>query len=195
MLTYLETTRVLEPASKEQKKSLKKLTQDIRRRRGKAHVNDSANLDDNSSLLDGSSLLECDNRDLDMPEYDGWKVKYKLPLSAVHLLGVNKRVVSFDFAYHSINQNRQIFFDTEEDALDCNNFIESQKVQEEQRQLQKFALNSRGFNVTPTENISLLVEIVGATGLIPGDTETSDPYVMCYFNHQLVHRTKHIPKT
>jgi hypothetical protein len=130
-----------------------------------------------------------------MPDYDGWKVKYKLPLSAVHLRGVNKRVVSFYFAYRNIKQNRQLFFDNEDDALDCNNFIESQKVHEEQRQLQKFALNSSGFNVSPTENISLLVEIVGATGLTPGDSNTSDPYVMCYFNHQLVHRTKHIPKT
>ena len=149
--------------------------------------------DENS--LDGSSFLEGDNLDLDMPDYDGWTVKYKLPLSAVHLRGVHKRVVSFDFAYRNIKQNRQIFFDTDEDALDCNNFIESQKVQEEQRQLQKFALNSSGFKVTPAEKISILVEIVGATDLIPGDRNTSDPYVMCYFNHQLVHRTKHIPKT
>ena len=130
-----------------------------------------------------------------MPSYEGWEAKYKFPLSAIEVKGTHKNIMYGFFSYRQIKQNREFRFDTEGDALDCANFIEAQKQLDEHRRKQKFAQNSAGIKVSPSEKLCLLVEIVGATDLQAGDLTTSDPYVVCFFNHLQVHKTKYIPKT
>jgi hypothetical protein len=171
------------------------LGRQARRRTGDASANGSTENDDAASLLEGGSILADDGELTVMPSYEGWEAKYKFPLSAIQIKGVHKNVLSGTFSYREVRQCREFRFDTEEDALDCANFIESQQQLEEYRHQQKFVQNSSGIKVAPSEKLSLLVEVVGATDLPAGDITTSDPYVMCYFNHVLVHKTKYIPKT
>ena len=186
---------MLIPITKEQKRESRKLGRQARRRTGDTSANGSTENDDAASFFEGGSILADDGELTVMPSYEGWEAKYKFPLSAIQISGVHKNVLSGVFSYRQIRQFREFRFDTEEDAHDCANFIDSQKKLEEYRHQQKFARNSAGIKVTESERLSLLVEIVGATDLPAGDLTTSDPYVMCCFNHVLVHKTKYIPKT
>lgn len=146
--------------------------------------------------MEGVSLLLADEGQIKgIPEYEGWETKYKFPLSAIQITGVHKNVLFGSFSYLHIKQKRDLRFDTDEDALDAANFIEAQKQLDEHRKQQKFVQHTAGIKVTPSEKLSLLVEIVGATDLPVGDMTTSDPYVVCFFNHMQVHKTKHISKT
>lgn len=189
----------MNPQSSKAKKDSKKHHRDAKR--GIVATDDNeVDFDDNVSLLDGGagSVLEGGgimSESMPMPDYDGWFAKYKLPLKAITFKGTHKKCVTFLFEYRTIKQTRKIYFDSEGDALDCVNFIKMQQAEEDKRLRQKYSTNSSGIKINPLEYYTFLVEIVGATDLPAGDLTSSDPYVVCYFNHKEVHRTKHIPKT
>lgn len=150
---------------------------------------------DDSSITDGGSTIAGDDQLLDVPDYEGWRAKYKLPLSAIAIQGTSKKIVSIDIDYRSIKQHRKIYFDSEHMAQEAVNFIRYQQAEEEKRKGQKFANNSSGVKVNPLEYLTLLVEIVGGTDLPASDLLSSDPFVICFFNHKEVHRTDYINNT
>lgn len=180
--------RILEPESNKEKKLSKQHKKDAR----KGVV--TADIPDDSSI-GGGSTIAGDDQFLDVPDYEGWRPKYKLPLSAISIQGTNKKVVSIDIDYRSIKQHRKIYYDSSNDAQESVNFIRYQQAEDEKRKDQKFANNATGVDVNPTEELTLLVEIVGGTDLPASDLMSSDPYVTCFFNHKEVHRTDVIHNT
>jgi hypothetical protein len=156
-------------------------------------------VDESASILDGASTILNSgglmaDEDIPVPNYEGWVVRYKLPLKAITFKGIHKKCATFLFDYRTIKQTRKVYFDTEMDAHDCVQFVEAQQVEEDERLRQKYNANTSGIKVNPMEYITLLVEIVGATDLPAGDLTSSDPYVVCYCNHKEVHRTNYVPK-
>lgn len=185
----------MEPTSKESRKAAYRLRKLAQQHTHTTTTPANDEDDDGASLLEGGSILDDSEIGRATPDYEGWRAKYKIPLKACTVKGIHKKCVTFLFEYRVVRQTRAVHFDSEQDAMDCVNFIESQKKQDEQRRQQKFEQNSSGLNISPRDSIHLLVEIVGATDLPAGDLLTSDPYVWCFFNHKEVHKTKHIIRT
>jgi hypothetical protein len=183
----------LDPANKDQKKLTK--LKSTEKSKDEVVVYNPVQNGETDNGFDDLSVLGIQDHNITMPDYQGWKTKFLLSLKAMTIVKVHKNCLSCILKFRKITQNRLIFFDSDEEALDCVNFIDAQRLMEEQRLNQKFSLHTSGLDIAPTDNFSFLVEVVGATNLRVSDIKSSDPYVLCYFNHELHHRTKYISST
>lgn len=131
----------------------------------------------------------------DTPDYAGFKAKYRLPIETFTVRKVHKKTVSVTIKYHSILQNRDVFFHSEEEAQEFAQMIEVQKQANERRGASKVNAALGGLKVEKKEELTLLIEIVSGWDLPAADLTSSDPYVVAFMRGFEVHRTKHIPKT
>jgi hypothetical protein len=182
--------RILDRVDKDQKKSSK--VKDLETPKDEILVHNSFQNSENDIGNDDLSVIGVQDNCFTLPDYQGWKTKFLLPLKAVTVVKYHKNYLSCILKFRKITQNRCIFYDSDIDALDCVNFLDAQRTMEEQRLNQKFSLHASGLDIKPSDNLTFLVEIIGATDLRASDIKTSDPYVLCYFNHVVHHRTKYI---
>ncbi|KAL3921597.1 MAG: hypothetical protein SGILL_002669 [Bacillariaceae sp.] len=153
--------------------------------------------DDDETVTDESVSAEeaKELQDHGGKEYQGWKPKYSFPISALTIRMQNKRNVSMLVAFQNVKQERDVIFDTIEDATFFVKEIEKQKRLEAKRQEGRLKAALGDITLPKFEKITLLFEIVSGYDLPIGDYTSSDPFVTALLGHQEVHRTKHIEKT
>ena len=129
-------------------------------------------------------------------EYDGWAPRYCLPMHGIYVRGHHKKTVTIFVSVNDFKQERDLIFDTNDDARSFVNHIEKQKRLETVRQDDRlaYALGDE-IHLPKFENLALLFEIVSAYDLPVGDYVSSDPYVSAFLGHQEIHRTDHKSKT
>mmetsp|Transcript_13765 Transcript_13765/g.20289 ORF Transcript_13765/g.20289 Transcript_13765/m.20289 type:complete len:1086 (+) Transcript_13765:65-3322(+) len=185
-------------------KSFHKGTSDKDEGKESARPMESAPLDDMSAASDDGTLDGAFSGVDTMlvrtkTNYDGWSIKYQLPLRGVSIQKVKNNSVTFKVEHRDINHLRKIKFETDEEAKECASYIRELKSTEEARMAKKYqeCMKRLGgeVSVNAKEHISLLIEIVGATDLPCGDLKSSDPYVKCYFDGVIVHKTGYLKKT
>jgi hypothetical protein len=103
--------------------------------------------------------------------------------------------VSLVIAFQSIKQEREILFDTIEDAALFVKEVEKQKRLESERQQGRLKAALGDIKLPKFEKITFLFEIVSGYDLPIGDFTSSDPFVIAMLGHQEVHRTQHLEKT
>lgn len=200
--------RVLDPESRNELIAAKKRGQ-IRR---KEHDHDNACVtvgaasiisgppstieDDDESTVVPPDFLDAGSGNFELPDYDkGWKAKYRFPIHALKIKGTHKTGVHVNVDLGKHKESRELIFDNIEESEGFCYAIEQELKLEDQRREAKLHATLGGLKVAPDEKITFLVEIVSAWDILAGDFFTSDPYVLCMFNHKEVHRTNYIPKT
>lgn len=159
-----------------------------------AHDDDSVNTTSSSSSTASTKYPQID--DYGGRDYEGWKPKYCLPMHGIYVRGNHKKTVTILISFNDFKQERDLIFDTTDDAQTFVKHIEKQKRLETVRQDDrlKYALGA-SFSLPKFEKIDLLFEIVSAYDLPVGDYSSSDPYVSAFLGHQEIHRTEYRPKT
>ena len=131
----------------------------------------------------------------DIPDYAGWKAKYRLRLESVTIKRVHKRTVNVIVQDRDIKHYRDLIFETEQDAKNFATEFDIQKQKGEQRAAAKLKAALGQVKIAIKDELTLLIEIVSGWDLLAADFTSSDPYVVCFMSGREVHRTKHIPKT
>jgi hypothetical protein len=127
--------------------------------------------------------------------FDGWKPKYRIPCQSITVKQHFKKSVFVYIEVRTLKQERELIFDTLEDAQKFCNMLEEEQVLETTRAEKRLQAALGDIKLPPFETITLLVEIVSGWDLPIGDLRTSDPYVICMLGHQEVHRTDYISST
>jgi hypothetical protein len=141
-------------------------------------------------------FLDVGSGNFALPDYDkGWKAKYRFPIHALKIKGTHKTGVHINVDLGKHKETRELIFDNIEESEGFCYAIEQELKMEDQRREAKLQATLGGLKVAPNEKITFLVEIVSAWDILAGDFFTSDPYVLCMYNHKEMHRTKYIPKT
>jgi len=128
--------------------------------------------------------------------FEGWKPRYSLPMHGIYIRGTHKKTVTILISFNDFKQERDLIFDTSDDAQSFVKNIEKQQRLETVRQDDrlKYALGGE-VKLPKFEKIDLLFEIVSAYDLPVGDYLSSDPYVSAFLGHQEIHRTEYRQKT
>lgn len=127
--------------------------------------------------------------------FDGWKPKYRIPCQSITVEYQQKTSVYLLIQVDKVKQERELIFDTLDDAQ---KFCESLAIEHQKEAVRsKDRLNSAlgGLKLAPFEKLTLLIEIVSGWDLPIGDLLSSDPYVVCLLGSKEVHRTKYIKST
>jgi len=150
--------------------------------------------DDESTICEENFLDNSD--DLLNSDFEGWKPKYRFPISAMSIKKRQKGRVFLHIELGKLKQFREIIFNEEEEAESFISIIDSELRLEEDRAATKLRARTEGicFESNPDE-IDFLIEVVSGWNLPIGDTNTSDPCVVCRMKGKEVHRTEYIPKT
>lgn len=127
--------------------------------------------------------------------FDGWKPRYRFPVSAITVESQHKNSVHLLVRLQDVKQEREFIFDTVEDANQFCAKLEEERQNETVRSRARLNSTLGDIKLAPFEKISLLFEIVSGWDLPIGDMTTSDPYVVCMLGRREVHRTKHISGT
>jgi hypothetical protein len=152
--------------------------------------------DDDASTVVPPDFLDVGSGNFALPEYDkGWKAKYRFPIHALKIRGTHKTGVHILVDLGKHKETRELIFDNIEESEGFCYAIEQELKMEDQRREAKLQATLGGLKVAPNEKIAFLIEIVSAWDILAGDFYTSDPYVLCMYDHKEVHRTKYIPKT
>jgi hypothetical protein len=152
--------------------------------------------DDDASTVVPPDFLDVGSGNFALPDYDkGWKAKYRFPIAALKIRGTHKTGVHINVDLGKHKETRELIFDNIEESEGFVYAIEQELKMEDRRREAKLQATMGGLKVAPNEKITFLIEIVSAWDILAGDFYTSDPYVLCMFNHKEVHRTKYIPKT
>jgi hypothetical protein len=164
---------------------------------GPPTTNDMIDDDDDASTVGvPADFLDYGLSNFALPDYDkGWKAKYRFPLNALKIRGTHKTGVQIDVDLGKHRETRELIFDNIEESEGFRSAIEQELELEDQRREAKLNATLGGLKLASNEKITFLIEIVSAWDILAGDFFTSDPYVLCMFNHKEVHRTKYIPKT
>lgn len=93
------------------------------------------------------------------------------------------------------NKTREVIFSNEREAKAFDKLIRKQKKEVAHLLRKRLADVLGNSNISPMENIKILVEIVAAYDLPVGDLKSSDPYVLVRMGSREIHRTKHLSKT
>jgi hypothetical protein len=163
------------------------------------HDEDDNTVDSTSSSSTSASAVSAKYRhikDNGGREYEGWAPRYCLPIHGIYVRGHHKKTVTIFISFNDFKQERDLIFDTNDDARSFVKHIEKQKRLETVRQDDRLAYALGGEIVLPKfENITLLFEIVSAYDLPVGDYISSDPYVSAFLGHQKIHQTDYRSKT
>lgn len=152
-------------------------------------------LDDTSETVSmlgklGGALVDTGGK-----HFDGWKPKYRVPCQSVTVEHQHKRSVHLLIQVQNLKQEREIIFDSLDDAnIFCSSLLE-QRALEAVRSRARLLAALGDIKLQPYEKGTLLVEIVSGWDLPIGDLTTSDPYVECMLGRKEVHKTKHISST
>ena len=123
-------------------------------------------------------------------EYGGWKPRYSLPMQGIYIRAQNKKTVTILISLNDFKQERDLIFDTTEDASSFIKEVEKQQRLENDRQDERLRLSlGRQITLPKFEKLDLLFEIVSAYNIPIGDLKSCDPYVSVFMGHQEVHRT------
>jgi hypothetical protein len=151
--------------------------------------------DDNQSLNDfrrdtGGVLTDTGGK-----KFADWKPKYRIPCQSMTIKQQHKKSVYIMVEVQKLKQERELIFDTLEDARKFCDKLEEERILESERAETRLQAALGDIKLPPFETVTLLVEIVSGWNLPIGDFKSSDPYVIMMMGNQEVHRTKHIPST
>lgn len=193
--------RVLVPATKQHRLELKKEAfTKLRQEKGSNETFTSVKEirvtedddDDDGSTMNGheGALADAGGK-----EFEGWKPKYRIPCRSLTIKQQQKKSVFVLIEIQRLRQERELIFDTLEDAQKFCDKIQQEQLLEEKRAKGRLEAALGDIKLPPMEKITLLVEIVSGWQLPIGDISTSDPYVIVALGREEVHRTKHISST
>jgi hypothetical protein len=195
--------RVLDPENQEELKAA--MLRAKTRRKEHDHSNASVTVgapstnsheDDDASTVVPADFLDAGSGHFALPEYDkGWKCKYRFSIHALKIAGTHKTGVQINVDLGKQKETRELIFDNLEEAEDFRSVIDQELKLEYQRRQAKLNATLGGLKLVPGEKVTFLIEIVSAWDILAGDFCSSDPYVLCMFNHKEIHRTKFVPKT
>lgn len=134
-------------------------------------------------------------RDTGGKHFEGWIPKYRIPCGSITIEHRQNRSVHLLFQVGPLKQEREVIFDTVEDANKFCAKLENERDIEKTRAQARLQYALGDLTLAPFEKISLLIEVVSGWELPVGDRKTSDPYVVCMLGRREVHRTKHISGT
>lgn len=154
------------------------------------YVGDDGDDDDTIEQMVGGMLADTGGK-----TFDGWKPKYRIPCQSITVKLHHKKSVFLYIEIPKLKQEREIIFDTLEDAQKFCNTLEEEHALETARTEKRLQAVLGSIKLPPFETITLLVEIVSGWDLPIGDLSTSDPYVICMLGHREVHRTSYISST
>jgi hypothetical protein len=191
------------PESKEMNRKLRReALLNLRKGEGTYHEygdslesNDFDDDDDDDVTVEDTMDPEGQVADHGGKHYNGWKPKYSLPIGSVTIRQQQKKTVHILIAIANVKEERDLLFDTVDDAQKFCREVEGQQKLENDRQEMRLQASLRDIKLPNFETITLLFEIVSAYDLPVGDFTTSDPYVVAMIKHRVIHRTKHIPNT
>jgi hypothetical protein len=123
---------------------------------------------------------------------DGWKQKYRFPISAISIKGTHKASVIVEISLDKAKETRELIFDSGSDAEQFEAMILREKSLENRRIEKKIEANFGDKSINAGETITFLIEIVSGWNLPLGDFTSSDPYLKCWYNGSPVHKTKYI---
>ena len=146
---------------------------------------------------DGENTIAPDGLidDIGGKAFDGWEAKYRIPCQQCTIKNHQKKSVFVLVEVEHLKQEREIIFDTLEEAQEFVTLLEKERKLEETRGEARLQAALGDIKLPPSESITLLIEIVSGWDLPIGDFTTSDPYVMCMLGRKEVHRTKPILST
>ena len=127
--------------------------------------------------------------------FDGWKPRYRFPCHSITVESQHNNIVYLMVRLHDFRQERELIFDTVEDADKFCSKLDKERKNEIVRAKARLQSSLGDINLPPYEKVSLLFEVVSGWNLPIGDLKTSDPFVVCMFGRREVHRTKHISST
>jgi hypothetical protein len=155
------------------------------------HDDDDDDDDDGTVVIDTEGLLT----DTGGKTIQGWKAKYMIPCRAVSIIHQQKKSVHVLIEVQKLKQERELLFDSMEEAQQfCEVLEKERKLEGERAELRlKSALGD--IKLPPFESLTWLIEIVSAWDLPIGDFTSSDPFVVCMLGRRELHRTKHISNT
>ena len=127
--------------------------------------------------------------------FDGWEAKYRIPCQLCSIKQHQKKSVFVLVEVDHVKQEREIIFDTLDEAQNFVTLLEKERKLEEARGEARLQAALGDIRLPPLETITLLIEIVSGWDLPIGDFTSSDPYVVCTLGRKEVHRTKPILST
>jgi hypothetical protein len=209
MTVCLPVHRILVPANKQKKLEVKKEAfTKLRLEKGSNETftsirqiedddDDDDDDDDNQSSYDinifgdtGGVLADTGGK-----KFDGWKPKYRIACQSITVKQQHKKSVYTMVEVQKLKQERELIFDTLEDAQRFCDKLEKERQLESDRAEARLQAALGDIKLPPFETVTLLVEIVSGWNLPIGDFTSSDPYVIAMMGRQEIHRTKHIRNT
>jgi hypothetical protein len=127
--------------------------------------------------------------------FDGWKPRYRFPCQAITIKGQHKKSVFILVNVLQVKQERELNFDTLEDATKFCEKLEQERKKEAVRSESRLQGALGDIKLAPFETVTLLIEVVSGWDLPIGDYVSSDPFVICMLGRREVHRTKHVSQT
>ncbi len=127
--------------------------------------------------------------------FDGWKPKYRFSCHSITIESQHNNSVYLLIRVEDMKQERELIFDTVEDANKFCAKLEEERKKETIRSKARLQSSLGDIKLVPYEKISLLFEVVSGWDLPIGDMTTSDPYVECHLGRREVHQTKYISAT
>jgi hypothetical protein len=160
-------------------------------------VQDALHLDDDDDMSVVQELSAGEHvADRGGKVYEGWKGRYSIPIIGCIIRSQKKSVVSILISHRNVKQERDVLFDTVEDARKfCQEVEKQQRLEEDRLEGRLHAALGDIKSLPKHENLSLLIEVVSAYDLPIGDFSSSDPFVIAMVGHEEVHRTKHVSNT
>ena len=134
-------------------------------------------------------------RDTGGKHFDGWKPKYRFPCTSITIKSQHKKSVYVLIQVQKIKQERELIFDTMDDAQTFCDVLQKERQNEIGRADARLHASLGDIQLPPFETVTLLVEICSGWNLPIGDYTSSDPYVVCMLGREEVHKTDHISKT
>jgi hypothetical protein len=127
--------------------------------------------------------------------FDGWEAKYRIPCQSCSVKHQVKKSVFMLVEVGKAHQEREVIFDSLEEAQEFCEVLEKERKLEDTRAEARLKAALGDLKLPPHETITLLIEIVSGWELPVGDFTTSDPYVIGVLGRNEVHRTKPIFST
>jgi hypothetical protein len=158
-------------------------------------VDDNGYEDDDKSVNTNMEGTHGILRDTGGKHFDGWKPKYRFPCRSVTVKSQHKTSIFVLIKVQNVKQERELIFDTMDDAQKFCDSLSREKQNEINRAEVRLQAVLGDIKLPPFETVTLLVEIVSGWNLPIGDFISSDPYVVCMLGREEVHRTMHISKT
>jgi hypothetical protein len=146
--------------------------------------------DDESTAGAASALADTGGKD-----FDGWNPRYRIPCQNITIKNQSKKSVFVIVEIQKLKEERELLFDTMEEAQAFCDRLEMEKKREADRLEMRLKASLGGVKLPPMETITLLVEIVSAWDIPVGDFTSSDPYIVALLGRREVHKTDVIYNT